>query len=394
MAIPKGVKRMFLERVLLLPSEGAGYAARQKCGERTGIVGIGANLLLFAIKLAVGIMSSSVSVIADALNNLSDAGTSLAMIFGFRIAGRPADAEHPFGHGRAEYLAGLFIAAVILLVGFELMRTSIDKIFAPEELTTGTMGAVFLGLSLLIKIGLASLYNKVGTRINSPALKAASVDSLTDCLATSAVLLSLFVYAQFGINIDGAAGIFVSCFILYSGWGALRDAAEPLMGMANDPALASDIRRIVMEERGVLGVHDLVMHAYGAGRTFATLDIELPAVMPLIEAHNIADRVERRIQGELSISVTVHIDPVATDDPEADRLFVLASRLLTSIDARLSMHDFHIVPYRDGRKIYFEVACPETFEMSDRELRRAFLRRFLDKSPRDRAILRVDHHFC
>ena len=385
---------MILERVLMLPDEGADYAARQKCGERTGYVGIGANLLLFAVKMTVGIIIASVSVVADALNNLSDAGTSLAMIFGFRIAGRPADAEHPFGHGRAEYLAGLFIAAVILLVGFELMRTSVDKILMPEELKMNTMGAVFLGLSLFIKVGLAWLYNKVGVRINSPALKAASVDSLTDCLATSAVLISLFVYSQFGINIDGAAGIFVSCFILYSGWGALRDAAEPLMGMANDPALAADVRRIVMEEKGVLGVHDLVLHAYGAGRTFATLDIELPAAMPLIEAHNIADRVERRIQGELSIFVTVHIDPVATDDPEADRLFVLASRLLTSIDTRLSMHDFHVAPYRDGRKIRFEVSCPEDFEMSDRELRRAFLRRFLAKSPRDRAILHVDHHFC
>ena len=369
---------MLLERVLLLPNEGAGYAARQRCGERTGMVGIGANLLLFAVKLAVGILLASVSVIADALNNLSDAGTSLAMIFGFRIAGRPADAEHPFGHGRAEYLTGLFIAAVILLVGFELMRTSVDKILAPEELKTNVMGAVFLGLSLFMKVGLASLYNTVGKRINSPALKAAAVDSLTDCLATSAVLLSLFV----------------SCFILYSGWGALRDAAEPLMGMANDPALATDVRRIVMEEHGVLGVHDLVLHAYGAGRTFATLDIELPATMPLIEAHNIADRVERCLRGELAISVTVHIDPVATDDPEADRLFVLASRLLTSIDSRLSMHDFHVAPYRDGRKIRFEVSCPEDFGMSDRELRRAFLRRFLSQSPKDRAILHVDHHFC
>lgn len=385
---------MLLERVLMLPEEGAGYAARQKCGERTGVVGIGANLLLFVIKLTVGILSTSVSVIADALNNLSDAGTSLAMIFGFRIAGRPADAEHPFGHGRAEYLAGLFIAAVILLVGFELLRTSVNKILAPEELNINTMGSVFLGLSLFLKIGLASLYNKVGTHISSPALKAAAVDSLTDCLATSAVLVSLFVYAQFGINIDGAAGIFVSCFILYSGWGALRDAAEPLMGMANDPALAADVRRIVMEEKGVLGVHDLVLHAYGAGRTFATLDIELPAEMPLIEAHHIADRVERKIQGELSIFVTVHIDPVTTDDPEADRLFVLASRLLTSIDTRLSMHDFHIEPYRDGRKIRFEVSCPEDFGMNDRELRRAFLRRFLEKSPRDRAVVHIDHHFC
>ena len=358
---------MFFDRLLLLPGEGAGYAARQRCGERTGMVGIGANLLLFAVKLAVGIIGASVSVIADALNNLSDAGTSLAMIYGFRIAGRPADAEHPFGHGRAEYLTGLFIAAVILLVGFELMRTSVDKILAPEELKISTVGAAFLGLSLVLKMGLASLYRKVGTRIQSPALKAASVDSLTDCLATLAVLVSLFVYARFGINIDGAAGIFVSCFILYSGWGALRDAAEPLMGMANDPALATDIRRIVMEEHGVLGVHDLVLHAYGAGRTFATLDIELPAAMPLIEAHHIADRLERRVRGELSISVTVHIDPVATDDPE---------------------------PYRDGRKIHFEVSCPEEFGLSDRELRRAFLRRFLEKRPRDRAVLHIDHHFC
>lgn len=385
---------MVFDRLLLLPNEGDDYAARQKCGERAGAIGIGVNLILFAVKLAVGVACGAVAVVADALNNLSDAGTSLAMIFGFRIAGRPADAEHPFGHGRAEYLAGLFVAAVILLVGVELFRTSIEKIFAPEPLSIDRIGVIFLALSLLLKVGLASMYFKVGKRIQSAALEAAGTDSLTDCIATTSVLVSLGAYALAGINIDGWAGVFVSGFILYSGWEALRAAADPLMGTANDSALASDIRRIVMEERGVLGVHDLVLHGYGAGRTFATLDIELPAEMPLIEAHNIADRVERRIQSALSISVTVHIDPVATDDPEADRLFVLASRLLTSIDTRLSLHDFHIVPYRDGRKISFEVSCPEDFEMSDRELRRAFLRRFLAKRPRDRAIMHVDHHFC
>ena len=385
---------MVFDRLLLLPNEGDDYAARQKCGERAGAIGIGVNLILFAVKLAVGVACGAVAVVADALNNLSDAGTSLAMIFGFRIAGRPADAEHPFGHGRAEYLAGLFVAAVILLVGVELFRTSIEKIFAPEPLSIDRIGVIFLALSLLLKVGLASMYFKVGKRIQSAALEAAGTDSLTDCIATTGVLVSLGAYALAGINIDGWAGVFVSGFILYSGWEALRAAADPLMGTANDSALASDIRRIVMEERGVLGVHDLVLHGYGAGRTFATLDIELPAEMPLIEAHNIADRVERRIQSALSISVTVHIDPVATDDPEADRLFVLASRLLTSIDTRLSLHDFHIVPYRDGRKISFEVSCPEDFEMSDRELRRAFLRRFLAKRPRDRAIMYVDHHFC
>lgn len=385
---------MVFDRLLPLPNEGDDYAARQKCGERAGAIGIGVNLILFAVKLAVGVACGAVAVVADALNNLSDAGTSLAMIFGFRIAGRPADAEHPFGHGRAEYLAGLFVAAVILLVGVELFRTSIEKIFAPEPLSIDRIGVIFLALSLLLKVGLASMYFKVGKRIQSAALEAAGTDSLTDCIATTGVLVSLGAYALAGINIDGWAGVFVSGFILYSGWQALRAAADPLMGTANDSALASDIRRIVMEERGVLGVHDLVLHGYGAGRTFATLDIELPAEMPLIEAHNIADRVERRIQSALSISVTVHIDPVATDDPEADRLFVLASRLLTSIDTRLSLHDFHIVPYRDGRKISFEVSCPEDFEMSDRELRRAFLRRFLAKRPRDRAIMHVDHHFC
>jgi len=304
---------MVFDRLLLLPNEGDDYAARQKCGERAGAIGIGVNLILFAVKLAVGVACGAVAVVADALNNLSDAGTSLAMIFGFRIAGRPADAEHPFGHGRAEYLAGLFVAAVILLVGVELFRTSIEKIFAPEPLSIDRIGVIFLALSLLLKVGLASMYFKVGKRIQSAALEAAGTDSLTDCIATTGVLVSLGAYALAGINIDGWAGVFVSGFILYSGWEALRAAADPLMGTANDSALASDIRRIVMEERGVLGVHDLVLHGYGAGRTFATLDIELPAEMPLIEAHNIADRVERRIQSALSISVTVHIDPVATD---------------------------------------------------------------------------------
>lgn len=385
---------MILERLLLLPNERDGYAARQRCGERMGVIGIGVNLVLFAVKLAVGVAGGAVSVVADALNNLSDAGTSLAMLFGFRIAGRPADAEHPFGHGRAEYLAGLFVAAVILLVGVELLRTSVEKVLQPESLSIDGIGAALLAFSLLLKLVLGWMYHRVGARIQSAALEAAGTDSWTDCLATSGVLLSLGVYSRAGINIDGVAGVFVSGFILYSGWGALRAATDPLMGTANDPALAADVRRIVMEEKGVLSVHDLVLHGYGAGRIFATLDIELPAEMPLMEAHNLADRIERTIWSTLHILVTVHIDPVATGDPEADRLYVLASRLLTSIDTRLAMHDFQIVPYRDGRKISFEVSCPEDFSMSDRELRRAFLRRFLAQSPEDRAVLHVDHHFC
>ncbi len=385
---------MFLERILKLPNDGDGYAARQKCGERMGIVGICFNLVLFALKLTVGIASGAVSVIADALNNLSDAGTSLAMLFGFRIAGRPADSEHPFGHGRAEYLAGLFVAVVILLVGVELLHTSVEKIYSPEALSISKTGIILLASSLLLKLLLGWMYYKVGSHIQSPALKAAAVDSLTDCLATSAVLLSLAVYTYAGINIDGAAGIFVSGFILYSGWGALRGATEPLMGAANDPVLAADIRRIVMEEKGVISVHDLVLHGYGAGRTFATLHIELPAEMPLIEAHAIADRIEHKLWSSLQIFVTVHIDPVVTNNPEADKLYVMASKLLTSIDTRLSMHDFHISPYRNGFKIVFEVVCPEDFSMSDRELRRTFLRQFLTKRPQDRAILHIDHHFC
>lgn len=377
-----------------LPDERSGYAARQKCGERAGFVGIGTNLLLFAIKLTIGILSGAVSVIADALNNLSDAGTSLAMIFGFRIAGRPADAEHPFGHGRAEYLAGLLIAVVILLVGVELLHTSVEKLITPEAMKVSVVGMAVLVSSLLLKFWLAWFYRAVGRHIQSPALLAASVDSLSDCVATSAVVASLGAYHFFDVNIDGAAGILVACFILYSGWGALKDAAQPLMGMANDPALAADIRGLVFRESNVLGLHDLIIHGYGAGRTYATLHIELPATMTLHDAHHIADRIERSIRGELQISVTVHVDPVETNDPEADRLFVLSSRILSSIDARLALHDFHVSPYREGRKIRFEVACPEDLPISDRELRRSFLRQFLSMSPKDRALLRIDHQFC
>lgn len=382
----------FFER--FLPAAGGGYAARRRCGERAGLVGIGVNVALFAVKLAVGVESGAVSVVADALNNLSDAGTSLAMLFGFRVAGQPADAEHPFGYGRAEYLAGLFVAAVVLLVGFELLQASVGKILAPEAMRVSPAAMLLLALSLLLKLGLGAFYRAAGRRIQSPALAAAALDSFTDCAATLAVLVSLGVYARFGVNIDGAAGLAVSAFILYGGWGALKDAAQPLMGTANDPALAADIRALVLEERGVLGLHDLVLHGYGAGRTFATLHIELPAGMSLRDAHKAADRIERRIRAALQLTVTVHIDPVETDDPEADRLFVLAARLLSSIDERLTLHDFSVSPYRGGRVIRFEVTRPEGFALSDRALRRAFLRSFLAMRPNDRAVLRVDHQFC
>ena len=287
-----------------LPDERSGYAARQKCGERAGLVGIGTNLVLFAVKLTIGLMSGAVSVIADALNNLSDSGTSLAMLFGFRIAGRPADAEHPFGHGRVEYLTGMLIAVVILLVGVELLHTSVEKLITPEPMKVSAVGLIVLGLSLFVKLWLAWFYRAVGNRIQSPALLAASTDSLSDCVATSSVIASLGAYHFMDINIDGAAGILVACFILYSGWGALKDAAQPLMGTANDPALAADIRELVFREKGVLGLHDLIIHGYGAGRTFATLHIELPAAMTLYDAHRAADRIEKRIRTELQIAVT------------------------------------------------------------------------------------------
>lgn len=367
---------------------------REGYGQFVSFAGICVNILLSGVKLAVALISGSISILADAFNNLSDACTSAIMLAGFKIAAKPADEEHPFGHGRAEYLAGLFIAAGMIFAGGKLLWMSVEQILTPEELNTGLFTIFALICSIAAKLFLGLFYRRAARKINSEAIGAAAVDSFTDCLATSVVLISVGVYNEFGLNIDGGAGVFVSAFILRGGFGSLKEISTPLLGGRANPELLAGITKTVTDAPEVLGVHDLIAHSYGAHRIFVSMHVEMPATLTLLEAHEVVDKLERKLQAAYQISVTLHVDPVVVGDAAFDEHRALAEKILADIDSRLSLHDFRVVPYKSGRKLIFDVAVPWNFLMTDRELRREFQRRLIKLHSDDRAVIHLDHQYC
>ena len=369
-------------------------STREGYGEFVSFTGICVNLLLSAAKLTIGLLSGAISIIADAFNNLSDTATSIVMLAGFKMAAKPADEEHPFGHGRAEYLAGLFIAAAMIFVGGKLLYTSIEKIITPEDLFADQITLLILSMSVTGKFFLGMFYRHAARKINSESIQAAALDSFTDCLATTVVLISICVWLELGINIDGAAGVFVSAFILRGGFASLKEILTPLLGGRADPELIDGIKKIVTQSPEVLGVHDLIVHSYGAKKFFVSMHVEMPATLKLLEAHEIIDRLERKLQSTFQISATLHIDPVVQNDAAFDEHRKLAEKILSELGADLSLHDFRVVPYKSGRKLIFDVAVPQNFPMTDRELRREFQRRLIEQHANDRAIIHLDHQYC
>ena len=369
-------------------------STRESFGQFVSLAGICVNILLSGVKLAIGLMSGAISIIADAFNNLSDCATSAIMLAGFRIAAKPADEEHPFGHGRAEYLAGFSIAAAMILVGGKLFYSSVEKIITPENLTADGITLLVLSLSVVAKLFLGLFYRHAAKKINSEAIGAAALDSFTDCLATGVVIVSIGTWINFGVNIDGGAGVFVSAFILRGGFSSLKEILTPLLGGRANQDLVDGIKKTVDGVPEILGVHDLIVHSYGANRIFVSMHVEIPATLTLLEAHEIVDRLERKLQSTFQISVTLHVDPVVVGDKDFDEHRELAEKILADIDSRLSLHDFRVVPYKSGRKLIFDVAVPWNFLMTDRELRREFQRRLIALHYDDRAIIHFDHQYC
>ena len=367
---------------------------RKRQGILAGIAGICANLLLFAAKLAAGILSGSVSLIADAFNNLSDMGTSIVMLLGFKISAQPADERHPFGYGRAEYLAGVCVAIAIICVGIHLLISSGKALIQPEEIAADGFTFAVLGASIFVKIMLTIFYRAVGRKIESATVTAAATDSLMDCLATGVVVLTMIVYRNFGVNADGAAGIFVAAVILYGGWNTFKETSYPLIGDAPALELVTGIKNIALSAPKILGIHDLIIHNYGYNHGFASMHVEMPAELDLLASHEIIDRIERRLNTEFNLSVIIHIDPIVTDNPESARLLKTASKILAEIDARLSLHDFRVVPYKGGRKLLFDVVVPQDFPMMDRDIRRKFQMRLSKISAKDFAVIHFDHQYC
>lgn len=357
---------------LILPqrADPADPAVRARVGKRSGILGILANVLLFAGKLVIGTVSGSVSITADAMNNLSDATSSIVTIVGFRLAERPADENHPYGHARFEYLSGLAVAAMIVVIGFELAKTSFDKILHPEPVVfSGALVAVLL-LSIGVKLILAAVNGSLGRAIDSTALLATAADSRNDCIATGAVLLSAVFAHLTSINVDGYAGLAVALFILYSGANTAKETISPLLGEAADPELQRTIVAALRSNDKVLGYHDLMVHDYGPGQRFASVHVEMDMREDVLTCHTIIDDIERQVLDSHGIHLVIHYDPVVTDDEELNRMRSSVDKVLKSIDPRISIHDFRMVRGDTHTNLIFDMILPYDLDDQRQQIKR------------------------
>lgn len=359
----------FLIRLFIGKTADYSSDIRKKYGFLSGITGIILNLLLFTGKLIAGILSGAVSVVADALNNLSDAGSSIVNMVGFKIAMTPPDREHPFGHGRAEYVAGLIISFIITLMGVELAKSSVDKIIVPEVPDISVLTFVILFASVLVKLWMFFFNRKLGSEINSVSLKATAADSISDVTATAAVILGMAASVIFDVNIDGWAGLLVSAFIVVSGIKTAKESLSPLMGQMPEKELVDDIKNTVNSHEGIIGMHDLIVHNYGVGISFISFHAEVASSMPLSDAHTLVDGIETEFKKKFGCGVTIHIDPVDIDDEETAELFRAVKKAVKGIDDGLSIHDFRVVKNPAGNTLIFDLTVPYKFRLSDRQIR-------------------------
>ena len=342
---------------------------RLRYGILAGSVGIFCNLLLAAVKVTAGLLTGAISVTADAANNLSDALSSIVTLVGFRMAGKPADEDHPYGHGRIEYISGFIVAAAIIAVACGLLQTSVNNILKGTVPEVSGVTVTILIIAILVKMWMARFYFYISDRISSTAMKATARDSLTDCITTSVSLLSVLVLLFAGINIDGWAGALVSIFVFWSGYTSVRDTTDLLLGKAPEPDLIGKIRKITLENPEIIGVHDIYVHEYGPGMTIVTMHAEIRYNKTLTEAHDIIHEIENRIRAEkLADRVTIHIDPVAYDDPARQQILKEVEDVLTAIDPVISMHDLMIYNKGKRKTVSFDIVVPYDHPLSDQEL--------------------------
>ena len=359
-----------LLRMFVKDYENSGSAqVRTAVGALAGLVGICCNLLLCGLKLLVGLLAGSVSITADALNNLSDASGSIVTLIGFRVAGKPADEQHPYGHARAEYLSALAVAGLIFFIGFELVKSSVQKILRPEPVVLSALTAVILAVSIGVKLWMALFNRKLGKHIGSSALMATSADSRNDCVATAAVLAAAMVEQFLGLRVDGWFGLGVAAFILWSGWNLARDTVSTLLGEGADPKLREKILDYIASRPGVLGYHDLMVHDYGPGRQFASLHVEMDYREDPLKCHATIDEMERECQRNLNVHLVIHYDPVVTDDPELQRLKERCQTLLRQQDERLTLHDFRMIQGQRHMNLVFDVSLPSDLRQQQRQIR-------------------------
>lgn len=342
---------------------------RKRYGILSGVLGIICNLLLFGIKSIAGILSGAISIMADAFNNLSDAGSSVVTLIGFQLAGKPADKEHPFGHGRVEYLAGLFISAAIMLVGWQLGISSFQKILHPQSLSYSPISILILVSSIVIKLWMASYNRYLGNKIQSTTMKATAADSLSDCVATTAVLVSIGISYFLGWNVDGITGLLVSIFIFIAGINAMKDTIQPLLGQEPDPTFVKNIEDMVKQYQDILGVHDMIVHDYGPGRIMVSLHAEIPYDMDIMKAHDMIDELEMQIKKELHCDITIHMDPIINDDQAINEMREKVIQIVKDVDTSLNIHDFRMTVGPLRTNLIFDVVVPYDSAKTEDEIR-------------------------
>ena len=369
-------------------------AVRRAYGTTCSGAGIGFNVLLFAGKLIAGMLSGSVAIVSDAFNNLSDAGSSIISLVGFKLSNKKSDPQHPFGHGRLEYISGLCVSFLIILMGVELGKASIEKIIEPAQVKFSLLTAAILAASILVKLYMALYNSRIGKRLNAVTMKAMAKDSLSDAVATGVVLMSMIVAKLADIAIDGYCGVVVAAFILFTGITAARDTISPLLGQKPDSEFIEEVMRIVNAHKEIIGTHDLVVHDYGPGRLMITLHAEVDANMDILVAHDAVDNIENELREKLGCSAVVHMDPIVTDDVETNATREEIKRVVSNIDSRMTIHDFRMVPGPTHTNVIFDVAVPFDTDMDDDELRKILGARIRDVDSKLNAVIEIDKCYC
>ena len=367
---------------------------RQAYGVLCGTVGIVLNILLFAGKWLAGFLSGSIAITADAFNNLSDAGSSVLTLIGFHLSGQKPDQKHPFGHGRMEYISGLFVSVAILIMAVELIQSSVHKLIHPEAIEGSPLILAILMVSVCVKVYMAYYNKKIGKKINSAAMAATAADSMSDTIATSAVLFSTVISMAAGVNLDGWCGLLVGVFILYSGVQALKDTVDPLLGQAPDKALVEQIQSLVTSYPVVQGIHDMMIHDYGPGRRIVSLHAEVDAKGDILKIHDEIDNIERKLRETLNCHATIHMDPVEADNEEVRKLRLQTAKLIAGMELNLSIHDFRVVKGETHTNLIFDVGVPFECPLKDSEVIEKIEEGIQQYPGNYYAVIQIDRDLC
>ncbi len=366
---------------------------RENYGKFAGIIGIISNIILFIIKITAGMLSNSIAIIADAINNLSDSGSSLVTVLGFKLSGRPADEKHPYGHARMEYISGLIVSFIILILGFQLIQTSAKKIINPEPAIFNLVSILVLVVSILIKLWQSLFYRKIGKLINSTTLVATSLDSRNDILATSSVLVATLISRFTGFNLDGYMGALVAIFIMISGIRLVMDTISPLLGTAPEKEMVDKIYKKILSYDSILGLHDLTVHSYGEGKCFASVHCEVSAEQDIMVSHDIIDNIERDFLKDDSIHLVIHLDPIITNNSRINKLREEVESVISQISPEIGMHDFRVVLGVSHTNLIFDVVVPFDFKLSDDELIKEITESIHRTNKTHYAVITVDHNY-